>query len=285
MQLRLNKISAARVLVLLTGIFCANVYANSLEDKKVSLGKHEISYYKTGQGSSIVLLPGFGVTRNFWSKSMVECLSQQHTLYIIDYPELTPKSASIKFMAKKVNRIIEALKLDHPQIMGLSIGGAVALELAYDYPHSNSGLILIAPVVPNKNEVTGLKSNHPIFSSQDAELRDLFQHNLYQYDSSTFNYYKEDTLFPGKALRTDAEQSKLQMQAIQTWNTTGASKIGHIPIKADVFIVAKDTMLDPQIQIDMFKYYTNKSITILDGTGHAAFFDAGEDICLSVLKK
>ncbi len=261
------------------------VFANNIEDKTVMVNHTPVHYYKVGQGSPIVLLPGYGVTNNFWSKSFITCLSQQHSVYLIDYPDLTAKTATVPAMADEVNDIIQELKLDHPKIVGSSLGGAIALELAYDHPHSNSGLTLIAPVVPNSHVITGLNEDHPQFTSQDATLNDLFKNNLYHYDKSTFNYYKAETLFPNKQLRADSGQARLQMNAIEKWSNCShsQSKVIHIPIKTNIFIAAKDTLLDPQTQINAFKYYNNKSMTLIENTGHAAFYDDTNNICKAIV--
>jgi pimeloyl-ACP methyl ester carboxylesterase len=43
-------------------------------------------------------------------------------------------------------KVIEALKLDRPLIVGHSMGGAIALAIGLDHPECASGLALIAPV-------------------------------------------------------------------------------------------------------------------------------------------
>jgi pimeloyl-ACP methyl ester carboxylesterase len=204
---------------------------------------------------------------------------------MLDYPTLTTKSATVKSIAETLNSTIMDLKLDHPQIVGTSLGGAVALRLAHDYPHSNSGITLISPIAPTPDIITGMRSNHLEYANQDKLINELFEDNLYNYSKSTLNYRKNEMLYPNRSLRISNDQDKLEMQAINVWikNPDHLDAIGHIATHANLVIASKDSLLNSQSQINAFKNYNNKTMLIVN-SGHAAYYDEPLAICKMVNK-
>jgi pimeloyl-ACP methyl ester carboxylesterase len=104
-----------------------------------------------GEGRPIVLIHGLsGQMRNF-APDLVDRLAANHRVILIDRPGAgysAPLASGINTLAGQADVIaglIAALDLDAPLIVGHSLGGAVALNLALDHPDSVGALALIAP--------------------------------------------------------------------------------------------------------------------------------------------
>lgn len=106
-------------------------------------------YYEvTGQGSPIVLLPGFGEALTMW-RHTVPVLAKDHQVICLD---LRGHGRSMKVsggnrqarMAQDVRELIDYLELDQVILAGHSLGGAVAATYAnLQREHRLKGLILI----------------------------------------------------------------------------------------------------------------------------------------------
>ena len=92
-------------------------------------------YESTGEGSPILLLPGFGESTTMWRKN-VPALSAGHRVISLD---LRGHGRSMKVpgnnrqirMAQDVRELIDHLNLDNVLLVGHSLGGAVAATYAH----------------------------------------------------------------------------------------------------------------------------------------------------------
>lgn len=114
---------------------------------------------RQGEGPPIVFVHGLcGQMRNF-AYLPLEALAREHRVILIDRPgsgystrgARTP--ANIRAQAKTVVRVIEALGVDAPVLVGHSLGGAIALAVALDYPASIARAALIAPLTHVQKDV------------------------------------------------------------------------------------------------------------------------------------
>jgi pimeloyl-ACP methyl ester carboxylesterase len=93
----------------------------------------------------VVLIPGLGVTWRIFIKQ-IPWLVQQRRVIIIDLrgtPESPPAAQgwTTADMAADLYSLVEHLGLSDPVIIGMSLGGTVALQYALDYPTGLSQLV------------------------------------------------------------------------------------------------------------------------------------------------
>lgn len=107
-----------------------------------------IFYQVKGQGEPLVLLMGFGADGNTWEKHLIEY--QEHFKCIIidnrgvgksDQPE-GPYSTSL--MAEDAFNVMQHAGITTAHIAGISMGGAIAQELALAHPKNVRSLILVS---------------------------------------------------------------------------------------------------------------------------------------------
>ena len=112
-----------------------------------------------GEGPPLVLVHGLGGQIGNFSHSLVERLARDFRVIAIDRTgsgyssRQSADDARLPRQAALVAEVIEALRLDRPLVVGHSLGGAVALQLAADRPDLVSGLALIAPATQPQEEL------------------------------------------------------------------------------------------------------------------------------------
>ena len=113
----------------------------------VAVGGLRISFARAGQGSAVVLLGGFvGGAEATW-RHQIEALSTDRTVVAWDAPGSggsadPPDSFRLPDYADCLGEVIAVLNLESPVVVGLSFGGALALEFFRRHRSRVSGLVL-----------------------------------------------------------------------------------------------------------------------------------------------
>jgi pimeloyl-ACP methyl ester carboxylesterase len=111
-----------------------------------------VHYIDEGAGPSLFLIHGLGGQLENFAYALVGRLAKDFRVVAIDRPgsgySTRPTSADPRLRAQGalMAKVIGALKLDRPLVVGHSLGGAIALAIGLDHPECASGLALIAPV-------------------------------------------------------------------------------------------------------------------------------------------
>lgn len=109
-----------------------------------------IHYTVQGQGAPVVLIHGFMDSLQTWRRNL-HVLTQNHRVYAIDVlgfgasDRVRDHIYTLKQQALFLHEFFEAQNIGKADIIGHSMGGALALQFAYDFPDSVHKLVLIAP--------------------------------------------------------------------------------------------------------------------------------------------
>ncbi|WP_353227838.1 alpha/beta hydrolase [Novosphingobium sp.] len=142
----------------------------------IDLPDARLHYIDMGSGPPIVLVHGLGGHSRNFTYALAGRLAAHHRLLIIDRPgsgystwKGTP-DWRIGSNARVVSQFIAALDLDRPLLVGHSLGGAIGLAVALDYPRAIAGLALLAPLTLPVDQVSDL---HKPLVIRSALLRRL----------------------------------------------------------------------------------------------------------------
>jgi len=111
-----------------------------------------IHYWEKGAGPAIVMVHGLGGQSGNFAFGVVEQLMNEFRVIVIDRPGAgystreSDASAALKGQAKFVADFIKALGLERPLLVGHSLGGAISLAVALEFPDTIGGLALVAPL-------------------------------------------------------------------------------------------------------------------------------------------
>jgi len=118
-------------------------------DKFVVVEGYNIHYVEMGEGEPILLIPGAFSTYRHWNR-MIPHLSKHFRVFCIDYlgagDSDKPKSGfryTIEEQADLIVKIMETLHIPQMDIVGVSYGGAIALNLAARYPERVGKIVSI----------------------------------------------------------------------------------------------------------------------------------------------
>ena len=125
----------------------------------VTVDGERIHYVERGAGPPILMIHGLGATLHHMRRPLMETLGDDYRLIAFDRPGSGYSTRSrrsdgrLTEQARVVAGLIDALGLEKPLLVGHSLGGAVALAVALDYPEKVSGLALISPLTRTEPEL------------------------------------------------------------------------------------------------------------------------------------
>jgi pimeloyl-ACP methyl ester carboxylesterase len=115
--------------------------------RELTLHGHRVAYRMAGEGPALVLVHGITSTSQTWDQVM-PVLAEHHTVIA---PDLLGHGESAKprgdyslgAYASGVRDLLVALGHEHATFVGHSLGGGVAMQLAYQFPERCERLVLV----------------------------------------------------------------------------------------------------------------------------------------------
>ncbi len=114
----------------------------------IEAGGHRLRYTRQGEGGQTVLLiHGFGGDLDNWLFN-IQALADHHTVHALDLPghgqsDKTPGDPSLAGLVASVRAFMDAVGVERAHLIGHSLGGAIALQLAREVPERVQSLALI----------------------------------------------------------------------------------------------------------------------------------------------
>jgi pimeloyl-ACP methyl ester carboxylesterase len=123
-----------------------------IQHRRANVGLVEIHYQVVGAGRPLVLIHGLSGSCRWWKKNL-EDLARQFRVYVVDLVGFGNSRNGHPFAlgeaAEHLARWMEQLGLERAALVGHSMGGHIAAELAAEHPHLVERLILVdAAVLP-----------------------------------------------------------------------------------------------------------------------------------------
>jgi 3-oxoadipate enol-lactonase len=112
---------------------------------------------RSSAGSAIVFLNGWTASGLVWPADLIGALERDHRVIRIDnrgsgWSRHAPRPYTIGDLAGDVRRVINGLGLGAPTVVGLSMGGMIAQELALRWPESVGRVVLLATRPPSPED-------------------------------------------------------------------------------------------------------------------------------------
>jgi pimeloyl-ACP methyl ester carboxylesterase len=180
-----------------------------------------VAYRELGSGPALLLITGGGASMDGWPPSFVDALAAHHKVVVFDnagvgrtFAASAPDSLSIAAMASQTSALISALRLRRPAVLGWSMGGMIAQDLAVSHPAQVSRLILAATTAGTGKALPLPSYTAAVFSLSPAkQAAVLFPPNQAAAARAYLNAIQQ---YPG-SYGPSAAISRGQVRAVQRW--------------------------------------------------------------------
>lgn len=234
-------------------------------------------YYETrGRGRPLLLIAGLGSDSSSWA-GITEPLSEKFNILIFDSPGTgrsgqMEKPFTVEHMAQYAVGLLDHLEISRTHILGHSLGGYVAQEIAASHPHRVDKLIL------ESTSYISSKRNNELFTGFFNELEKgsdyerwirtwadwLFSQKNLKDKEFVDTFVKYAVEYP---LRQGADGFRAQVQALASFD--GKDNARHIKAGTLVLEGADDRLITPPEAEALAKSITGSSYKLVEDAGHS----------------
>lgn len=234
-------------------------------------------YYEIyGEGTPLLLISGLGSDSSSWL-GVAKGLSEYFQTIIFDNrgsgrSDKAPKGCSIGQMADDVVKLLDSLGIERAHIIGHSMGGYIAQELAIRHPERVNKLILEATAL------FSTKRNNFLLEDFFRQLQEganfeawirrwafwLFSRKCFNDAAFIETFVKNGRDYP---YRQQADDFKAQIDAIASFDSR--KKIAAIKAKALVLAGEEDIMKFPDESKELAENISGCVFRLLKDTGHS----------------
>jgi pimeloyl-ACP methyl ester carboxylesterase len=185
----------------------------------------QISYTVAGAGEPLLMIMGYGSTKDMWDRRLVQALTSRYRVITFDNRGMgqTPagdKPFTIGQFALDAVRVLDELGIEETHLMGWSLGGDIAMQLAVSHPERVRHLIVYGAhcdggkMFPPSQEVLDAL-NDP--SGTAAERGQRLVGLLFPAEWLEQHGQELGEIFKDVHETSDAENIAKQSQALQQW--------------------------------------------------------------------
>lgn len=251
----------------------------------------KFSYRSFGKktGTPIVFLQHFTGTMDYWDPSVVDGLAKSHQVIVFNNTGMghtTGKVAdSIEQMTKDAESFINTLGYKQVDLLGFSMGGFIAQELAAANPDKIRKVVLVG----TSNKGGGdhlLKVLGEAFSQSNSDPRQyLFFTQTAQSQAAGKEFIARSSVRKDRDPEISKEDMNSHAKALITWANTPDSEFTLLKsIKQPVLVVqgSNDTMLDTANSITLYQHLPNAQLVLYPDSAHGSLFQYPSDFVSKV---
>jgi 3-oxoadipate enol-lactonase len=241
-----------------------------------------LAYDVRGSGPPLVLIMGYRLNSSAWPAEFVEGLAEQFTLVLFDNrgTGLSDKPTSgyaLSNMADDVIGLMDHLGITQSNVLGYSMGGAIAQELVCHHPERVSSLVLIATLCGGPNAAyagpTATRVMHNLEGMTHAEAARRIWAVTYEPRYLATNREKIEWQMQLEIENpTPLHAADLQFQALVDFDSSKA-----LPdVRARTLIVTGDgdQLIPPRNSEVLADLIPEARLTVLRGHGHRVIWEA-----------
>ncbi len=259
---------------------------------KVKVNGINIYYEMYGEGFPLLMIMGLGADLTWWDPEIINSFSKKFKVIVFDNrgagrSDKPPGEYSIKMFAEDTYGLMKALGIDKAHVLGVSMGGMIAQELAISHPEAVEKLVLVVTtpggprsVPPRPEALAALTMNRRGMKPEEIARKTV------------------ESLFPKEYLERNRELAKelvrritkypippdayeRQLRAVMNFDAYDRLHL----IRSSTLIIAggKDIIVPPENGRILAERIPNSKLVIFENSGHGLIVQERERFIKLVL--
>jgi pimeloyl-ACP methyl ester carboxylesterase len=244
-----------------------------------------IAYGVRGSGPPLVLIMGYRLNSLAWPLDFIEALAERFTVILFDNrgtgtSDKPTLGYEISNMARDVGGLLDHLEVASANVLGYSMGGAIAQEFVRQFPDRVRGLVLCATMCGGPRSVYASSSVVRVMRELDGLKPEEIARRIWSvtYSPGYLENHRElaeDQMRREIAAPTPLHAADLQYQAFAEFDCSKA-----LPnIKAPTLVLTGDfdQLVSPQNSKLIASLIPGSSLIVIPGCGHRMMWEATDE--------
>ncbi len=250
-----------------------------------SAGEINLEYYTEGSGPPLLLVMGFAGSAHSWGQPFIDLLAKNFTVTRLsnrgtgesDKPK---DQTTVRMMADDSVALLDELGITKTHLVGISMGGMIAQEIAINYPQRVNGLVLGCTSVGAPNHVQADEATmQSMAPDMSLPIKDIIRKSLYALVSDGFvtsgHDFLEEMIENLITHPTPMDTIGKQVVAIATFSTVGRGK----DVTAPTLVIHGDLdrLIPPANGDNVHAEIAGSRLHTIHGVGHMFFWEKPEE--------
>jgi 3-oxoadipate enol-lactonase len=250
----------------------------------VEVNGQRLHYVRQGSGEPLLLIQGLSANHLHWGEEFLGLLDDDFELIAYDnrgigHSSRTTDPFTVRDLADDAAGLLEALEIESAHVMGVSMGGMVAQELALGHPERVRTLTLgctyaggEGSALTDPQVIEHLAELFMLGRTEEA-LRAGFSYNVspdFAADPRNFELAKR----VAAELPASLDIMLLQVQAVSSHDTS--QRLGDISVPTLVIHGTEDQMLSVSNARQIAERIPGARLEVMEGVGHAFWWERPE---------
>ena len=242
-----------------------------------------VGYYRFGQGSPIVLVTGYRASMAEWNAYFLGELAKTHDVIVFDnrgigLSKANDKNYRVEDLARDTAALIKTLNLKDPTVVGWSMGGIIAQQLALDEPALVGRLVLMSSMPAGSRAAPPPPGVERILSGEgkghfENVMEVLFPQSIDQQAKRCFigdMFAPRDYASP----RIPWPITQAQDDILRRWKQDehAFERSQRIPVPTLVLSGTDDKVLVPRNSLVLSQSLPDATLVEVDAAGHAMMY-------------
>ncbi len=251
----------------------------------------QIYYEEHGKGDPVLLIQGLGYPSGMWFLQVPHLSRYFRTITFdnrgVGRSDKPDEDYSVGLMASDAVELLQALRIEKAHVIGVSMGGYIAQEIALQEPDRVDRLVLLATTCggPEYLELTkDLWNETAAFRSLPAD--EMIRKGMALAAAPDFARKHPELIEQGVRVRLENLQPfyALNRQAAAAFNFSSKERAHLIPHTTLILAGAEDRVMPLQLTRPLAERIPKATLTVYPDTGHLLFLERAQEINQAILE-
>lgn len=258
----------------------------------VQVGEQRYAYRRFGGGSGLPLLflQHFTGTLDNWDPAVTDALAHGREVILFDNAGVGRSSGSvpktIAGMAQHVSAFLDALRLNRCDVLGFSLGGMIAQQIALDRPAVFRRMLLVGTAPRGGEDIMHLEKPSLAGPLSDPKLQGYAVLGKIFFTSSTASQAAADAFIKRLMQRAQDREpvsgqavAQAQMAAFREWDTFTGERFASLKnIRQPTLVIngVRDEMIAVRNSYWLAENLANAVLLTYPDSGHGSLFQFHE---------
>lgn len=228
-------------------------------------------YRRAGDGPPVILIHALGLDHRLWDKQILH-LSAAFQVIAYDVrghgaTDVPPGPYTLSEFADDLCGLLDALGIDRAHLVGISMGGMIAQELALRSPERVASLVL-ADTASEYNQEARRQFAERARIAEERGMGPLIEPTIERWFTAEFRRQRPDEVERIRSILAQAHPDGYAASCRAIARADLTERLVSINVPTLVLVGSEDTSTPPEMAIEIHEHIPGSRIQVIEGAAH-----------------